>query len=226
MMRDIREYFLSTVDRNMPLRFLRYILELSESFGKHPRTKLFPAVFPLLIYNGERRWTAKSNPIDLYEKTIPLKYLPNFEYYPIIINQLDRSELLRVHNAVSAVFIIENTDAREYDKAIRDLIEILKDVKPEESKLFSEWLNSFLEEIDNKLTKNISYGISHKDGEMQMFAKSLKEYHKELLQQGIEQGIEKKSIEIAQKLRNSGAELSFIAKVTDIPLDKLKNILK
>lgn len=210
----------------MPLRFLRYILELSESYGKNHRTKLFPAVFPLLIYNGEKKWTAKSNPMELYEKTIPLKYIPNFEYYPIIINQLSRVELLRVHNAVSAVFIIENTDAREYDKAIRDLIDVLKDVKPEESRLFSDWLNSFLEEIDTKLTEDISDKINHKDGDMQMFAKSLREYHKELLQQGIEQGIEKNNIEIAKKLYKSSAELSFISKITDIPLEKLETILK
>lgn len=74
--------FQSTVDRSMPLRFLRYILELSESYGRNKQTKLFPAVFPLLIYNGDRRWTAKLNPNQLYEKSIPSKYIPNFEYYP------------------------------------------------------------------------------------------------------------------------------------------------
>lgn len=115
---------------------------------------------------------------------------------------------------------------REYDKAIRDLIEILKDVKPEESRLFSEWLNSFLEELDDKINDNINDIVTHNEGEMQMFAKSLREYRKELLEQGFEQGIEQKSIEIAQKLYESGAELPFISKITEIPLEKLESILR
>ena len=96
--------FQSTIDLTMPLRFLRYILELSESYGKNKRTGLYPAVFPLLIYNGEEKWIAKKNPKELFEATIPERFIPCFEYYPIIINEIDKKTLRKIHNAVSAMF--------------------------------------------------------------------------------------------------------------------------
>ena len=51
--------FQSTVDKMMTVRFLRYIMELYESFRKIPETGLFPAVFPVLLYSGDSLWTAK-----------------------------------------------------------------------------------------------------------------------------------------------------------------------
>ena len=45
--------FQSTVDKMMPVRFLRYIMELYESFRKLPENGKFPAVFPLLLYSGD-----------------------------------------------------------------------------------------------------------------------------------------------------------------------------
>ena len=97
--------FQSTVDKTMPLRFLRYILELTETYGIDKETGLYPAVFPLLLYNGDTTWTAKFNSKDLYSKNIPEKYIPNFEYHPILVNKIEKKDLLKIHNAVSAIFI-------------------------------------------------------------------------------------------------------------------------
>lgn len=51
--------FQSTVDRFMALRFLRYICEFYQSLDTGTLKRL-PAVFPLLLYNGDGKWTAES----------------------------------------------------------------------------------------------------------------------------------------------------------------------
>ncbi len=50
--------FQSTVDRFMSLRMLHYIIELYEDFVKNHRLKNLPAVFPVMLYNGEKMWRA------------------------------------------------------------------------------------------------------------------------------------------------------------------------
>src|SRR6056297_831667 len=47
--------FQSTVDRFMPLRMLRYITEFYEYLVKSQKMKQLPSVFPLLLYNGDRK---------------------------------------------------------------------------------------------------------------------------------------------------------------------------
>jgi predicted transposase/invertase (TIGR01784 family) len=47
--------FQSTVDRFMSLRILRYITELYEYLVKGYKLKTLPAVFPVMLYNGEKR---------------------------------------------------------------------------------------------------------------------------------------------------------------------------
>ena len=77
--------FQSTVDKFMALRMLRYICEFYE-FLAQKKIKQLPAVFPILLYNGDAKWTAKLSLKDLIIKHIPDQYIPDFEYYPIVIN--------------------------------------------------------------------------------------------------------------------------------------------
>ena len=98
--------FQSTVDKMMPVRFLRYITELYESLKGRLSAGLFPAVFPVLLYSGDPKWTAQSEISDLIEQTIPEKYLTRFRYYPICENEIPKQALLTIKNAVSAIFYI------------------------------------------------------------------------------------------------------------------------
>ena len=59
--------FQSTVDKFMAVRMLNYITNLyidmiSSSRKKDNKTiEMLPPVFPLLLYNGDKNWTAKTN---------------------------------------------------------------------------------------------------------------------------------------------------------------------
>jgi hypothetical protein len=42
------------------------------------------AVFPILIYNGERPWIAPRRFEEAVEPSIPARYIPAFHYYAMI----------------------------------------------------------------------------------------------------------------------------------------------
>ncbi len=212
--------FQSTVDLSMPLRFLRYILELSESYGKNMQSGLYPAVFPLLIYNGEQKWSAKKNPKELFETTINEKFIPDFEYYPIIINEIEKNTLRKIHNAVSAMFYIENNKSVEFTEAVDDLVMILNESNNKELKLFKTWLNSLLKDYEIQVSQEIMDKLIIPMEVVTMFAANNEKSRAEAL----EQGIKKERKEIALKLLEAGTKFEFISKITGFTLKELKKL--
>ena len=220
--------FQSTSDNKMPIRFLRYILQLYEDNGRNKKTGLYPAIFPLLLYNGEKKWTAKSNISDIIEYTLPSKYIPNYEYYPILINQIDKKTLLNIHNAVSAIFYMENTEVSGYHEAISDLVSIIKDSNIIEAKVFANWVNNLLLHHDKELTTQEFNMIKKSEEVLPMLAASLERYEEELIKKGLKQGLEQGQLierqKIAKNLILAGTELEFVSKITDFTVDELQKL--
>ena len=103
--------FQSTVDKYMALRMLRYICELYEFILQergNKRFKKLPAVLPLMLYNGDDKWTAATSITNLIEDSLPVKYLPQLNYIKIAENEYSDHDLFNIRNAVSALFYTEN----------------------------------------------------------------------------------------------------------------------
>lgn len=216
--------FQSSVDKKMPLRFLRYILELYEDNGKSSESGLYPVIFPLLLYNGEAKWTAESNIKDVIETTIPAKYIPNFEYYPILINEINKNTLLSIHNSVSAIFYMENTESEEYHKALDDLVTVIRESTIIGAKVFEAWFNNLLFNKGIELSDAELQKINKTEEVLPMLAASLERYEEKLVKQGLEQGLEKGKKEIAINLLKEGADLNFTSKITGLTIEKLKKL--
>ncbi len=83
---------------------IHYIVELYEYLVKNHNLKTLPAVFPIMLYNGEKRWTAPEELNILIEKSIPEKYIPGFRYYKIAENEFGKEFLKTLKNSVGALF--------------------------------------------------------------------------------------------------------------------------
>jgi hypothetical protein len=83
--------FQSTVDKFMALRILEYIVQFYKDLLKVEKHDRLPQVFPLLLYSGDKKWTAPTQFGDLLVTiSIPNKYIPNFHYYKIAINEIPK----------------------------------------------------------------------------------------------------------------------------------------
>jgi hypothetical protein len=83
---------------------LRYIAELYEHLIRNHKLSRLPAVFPVMLYNGEKRWTAPEELNILIENSIPEKYIPCFRYYKIAVNEFSKDFLIKLNNTVAALF--------------------------------------------------------------------------------------------------------------------------
>ena len=223
--------FQSTVDKMMPVRFLRYITELYETFHGKTESGKLPAVFPVLLYSGNPRWTAETEIRKLIEITVPDKYIPAFSYYPILENEISKESLLKIKNAVSAIFYIENSKPEDLEPEIDKIIKIIMNEKPNVLTEFSNWLNNYLGSLSGLAEKDtISLKIENVMEVRSMLATRMKAYNKKLIEQGIKQGFEKGTEQTEKRvvlnMQSHGFAAEEIAELTGLSIDEIRKFLQ
>ncbi len=137
--------FQSTVDRHMAIRMTNYItcldLELIRGQNMLAGGRL-PPVLPIVIYNGEGKWTATTDIADLSPR-LPgelSRYQPRCEYLLVDASRYTDEALAKLDNLVAAVFRFENAASEEtLLDAVRWLRQRVAD-NPVLSNTFVRWL--------------------------------------------------------------------------------------
>jgi len=124
----------SSVQRFMALRLLGYVIQLCEALlvhGKYLVTRrprrLLPPVLAVVLYNGEKPWTA---PLSLAELFKPMEGFtpPDFRYVVLDVNRYAPEELRPVENVTSGVFLMEQSkDVEELQIVLDELEEVVDD---------------------------------------------------------------------------------------------------
>ena len=132
--------FQSKVDRFMVLRVLFYILSFYMDYtANYKRIKKLPAIFPIVLYNGKRKWGAPTRISDLIETEPSLgAYAIDFQYLLLNEKAYSKERLLTIRNIVSTLFLAEG----HYDIALLEQ-ELLNLYEQESDKqavsLFLNW---------------------------------------------------------------------------------------
>ena len=208
----------------MPLRFFRYIAEFYQALAINPFVEKYPAVFPLLLYNGKARWTVPSALQDLITHSIHKRYIPHFEYYPVIINEIPKTTLSKIHNVVSAIFFTEQTRYEELIGHVDRLVSLIEKELPELKDIFANWFSSILEnktDLDDDIIKE---RITSLREDKDMFAESVQEYREKIMAQGFEKGKHENNLDNATKMKELNVPLDIIRKVTGLSLEEIKKL--
>ena len=211
--------FQSSVDRFMSLRMLRYITEFYEYLVSAMKIKTLPAVFPVMLYNGEKKWTAPVDFINLVDRSIPEIYIPSFRYYKIAENELSKETLLGIKNVISAVFYLENSDMKNISGEIKNIINLIDKEKPEELRLFRKWIKHFFygnDEISDELDSSIKEIEEVKD----MLSATLKKRDKVM----IEQGKKENAVYTAKALLKEKMPLNKISEITRLSVEDIEKL--
>jgi predicted transposase/invertase (TIGR01784 family) len=218
--------FQSTVDKMMPVRFMRYIAELYECFHGKTESGKLPAVFPVLLYSGDRKWTARTEIGSIIERTIPDKYIPSFAYCTVLENEISKESLLKIKNAVSGIFYVENSRPEDIKQEIDKIIEIISKERPNVLTEFANWFNNYLSYLSGLAERDtISLKIEDIMEVRSMLATRMKAYNRKLIEQGIEQGIEREKRTIVLNMDNQGLPPDKIAELTGLGIDEVRKLL-
>ena len=212
----------------MTLRMGRYLFEFYQEIQRLTKSDTLNPPFPILIYNGNDPWTAPEKFSELlHPSAIPAKYLPEFRYFKIAINEIPKRDLVKIRNAVAAVFYIENSSAKEMTQNWKELVSLLKAVIEKDG---IEIIRAILDRIyqlhqipaSSKTIKRIEDLTEVKS----MLETNTKNWENAVYEKGIEKGIEKNQCEIVERMTENGMSNAEIRKITGLSLQKIAQIRK
>ena len=154
----------SSVDKEMPLRFMEYIIRIYRQLYRNKKVRdKYPNVFPILLYNGEAKWSVSTKLEELINKNIPTKYIPKLSYYKLAINEIPKKYLLKISNIVSAIFYLEKTSAEEIEKKINVFLNMLEKENKKEVEMVKYWSYKYLTQTTENPEKIIEKVKKYKE---------------------------------------------------------------
>ncbi len=197
---------------------LHYICGLYDQLLRGSTAGLLPAVFPVLLYNGGERWTVPGNVRELIDGSIPSRYIPSFEYYPVIEHDIPDETLERVRGLVAAVVYLEKRrDADSLAGAVDAVIGMLAEERPEELRLFSKWLNRMFRHA-------FTAGEIERIRDLRGVRSMLSEVVDQIIERGKEEGGEQKAREAARRMLVEGISVEVISRVTGLTVAEIRGL--
>jgi hypothetical protein len=141
--------FQSRVDKYMALRMMVYVGLLYQDLIKRGEILAdgrLPPILPIVIYNGNQRWSAATDIAELIPAVPGLvsEFKPSLKYLLIDENAYGTTELSSLRNLVAAVFRFEQAQSpSSIEDIINLLIEWLAD-RPDLKRMFALWIRATL----------------------------------------------------------------------------------
>ncbi|MFK7160094.1 Rpn family recombination-promoting nuclease/putative transposase [Marinospirillum sp. MEB164] len=234
--------FQSRIDQTMPIRLMHYVAcfydHLLKSTSLTPSEGL-PPVFPVVLYNGSRRWSA---PQDIYTMIQPeppsflRAYQPHLRYYLIDEGAYSDAQLGLTPSPLSGMFSVENAGEswESLQRAVDRIVAIIQ-ADPNKERLdrvITRWIKRHLSRlgVDIQLDQLNSL-IEDKDMLAENLENLVKKERAEGIEQGIEQGYQKAQAEAEKRLQamvlnmlQAGLPDSQVMTIAQITADELAAI--
>ena len=137
--------FQSSIDKMMAFRLYEYILELYRKY----KGENLPLVIPCVLYTGNPKWNVGTLK-DLFKTRKELeRYIPDFDYILLDINNYTDEELIETSNLISSVFFLSRSkNEREVVDRIAKLLKLMGELTINEQRALGKWTRGMF--IKNK----------------------------------------------------------------------------
>ncbi len=221
--------FQSTVDPFMAVRIMTYLGLLYQDLIRTKQlteANKLPPVLPVVLYNGEPRWSAPTDISELVEH-IPgslARFSPRLTYLLIDEGAYEHTELESLKNLVAALFRLEKTPVDEVaQELIYRLLEWIGD-NMELQRAFAVFLNRVY--FKNKVDISEIY-LQAKDAvEVKaMLEKNVDRWIEQWKREGETRGKTEERRRLAKKLIVAGMSVSQVAEISELPEDEVQKLL-
>ena len=211
--------FQSRPDTSMAYRMLNYIVQF---WGSLEKQDTLPAVFPIVLYNGDRVWNVKTELSKCIENAgIREIYIPKMCYYLIDINAVQNEHLDAL---VASVVYAEQHSGDKTPDYIEKLGHLAQKIIPADLKqAFVTWFTiSATGTMPTQKIEHIKNSLKEKDGNMladlgeRIYNEGMEKGIEKGMEKGIERGIERGRMEVAQNLLANGLDIAQVVRCTGL----------
>ncbi len=223
----------------MAVRMMSYVGLLYQDLIKAKQVlphRRLPPVLPIVLYNGDARWTAATSIADLIPKVPGLvaQFLPSMEYLLISENQYTQSHLAKMHNLVAAVMRLQHSPDQATVLEIIDLLNGWLVDNPELMRIFAIWIRAvLLRQSKNELTlpkvqdlKELKMTLAARLEEwaLQSEKKGMEKGMEKGIAQGMERGRSEERMELARKLKQKKMPMDEIMELTGLAPEDIETL--
>lgn len=242
--------FQSTVQRFIGVRILNYITSLYLTMIQSGQVKeKLPPVFPILLYNGDPKWTAPETLAELvehhellgdfgiglapvvHERSECYKWWQQSKYLKIIENEYTYQQLLQIQNIVSTLFLTENH--YNLEQLGHELLELFEKEDQTAVSLFLNWFKMLAVDgrIDSTDYRAFEKIYTNQMEVRDMFATAISEKDKRLIQEGeakawtkAEAKMKLDKEKMAKQMKSDGVPHKAISKYTGLSEEEIANL--
>lgn len=213
----------SSPDKWMALRVMRYVIRIMYKHVVDLKNKSLPIVYPMVFYNGKRRYPFSNDIFDLFSEKSLAKQLVFKPFHLIDLNDID-DESLREENWSSLMMhVMKHAFAREMMHGMEQMGKILISVMRQGGE---DYMMSTLRYISatqspgqkqvfaNLLKRNLA---AEEDNPMMTMAES---WINEGMQKGMQQGVQK----VAKNMLDKGMPAQQVADLTGLPMQQVRQL--
>jgi hypothetical protein len=178
-----------------------------------------PVIVPIVLYNGESRWTAcKSYKEYLRNSDMFGEYAVDFNYILLNVNGYTDEELLELENLISLVFVIDKAkDFEDLMESLRKMMEPLGKVSLEDYLMFKHWLKNIATSgMTAEQKREVAEAIDNSEG-VENLRYNLERAITSEFEEVEAKGEYKKAISVAQNMLQMGIDVQTIIKATVLP---------
>lgn len=222
--------FQSKVDRFIAVRMLNYITSLYLSLLNSGQVKgKLPPVYPILLYNGDPKWTAPESiaeTIDHYE--LLGEFGMGFKYLKIAENEYSTESLLAIDNIVSTLFLAENH--YQLEALGQELLNLFEKEDRIAVSLFLNWFKMLAVDgrIDSTNYQAFEKIYTNATEVKHMFVNAISEKDKRLIAEGEARGEARGKLlalkKTAKQMKNDGMSLEIISKYTGLSQQEIQEL--
>ncbi|NNU78387.1 Rpn family recombination-promoting nuclease/putative transposase, partial [Clostridium estertheticum] len=141
----------SSVDHSMPIRLLMYMVELWRDILRNSEKKeikrksyRLPAIVPIVLYNGTKKWTCARNFKDIInESQLFGDNILDFKYILVDINRYSKEYLYEFKNIAAAIFLLDqDINAMEFLERLKNIVINFNNLTSEEKLLLKGWIKN------------------------------------------------------------------------------------
>lgn len=223
--------FQSTVDATMPLRMLHYVASFYHQLIKQEKISLakdkLPPVLPVVLYNGEARWSPPEDMHSLIQSTPGFlrQFQPQLYYYLIDEHRLSDEQLAEQPLPLSGLFAVEKAATSDHLLVAIDRLLSKAQNHPDKERIdrvLVNWMKHYLHHNDFHL--NVADIERLEDvPNMLDLNKERQEWKQQGIQQGKQQGIDLTQRRTARRLLRLGLLTDEqIAEASDLTLEQIQ----
>ena len=218
----------STVDKMMAVRLFKYMINICDLYlTTNPKAKSLPVIYPLIIYNGKKKYNASLNIWNLFSHPDLARGFGTNDCQLINVHEIPDEELKKKIWSGILLFFIKHIHERQLLKRWQEISYLLPNLSKitighDHIRNLLSYTLTFIEQSDKiELEKILKNSLTKEKGEELM--PSIAQVWKE---EGIQIGEARGEAKLIKMMINNGSSIEEVARMTRLSVTRINELLK